>query len=291
MKLVRFGPIGKERPGVLDEQGMVRDVSHIVGDWSGAAPETRFLAEIARLDLSQFPKAAKDSRLGSPISLPGKIICVGLNYADHAAETGFDLPPEPLIFFKSPTALSGPFDAIVIPRTAHKLDWEVELGVVIGGVARNVDPEDALSFVAGLVVANDLTDREWQFERGGQWSKAKSADTFAPIGPWLVTPGELPASLDLAIWLRKNDQIRQESRTSKLVFSVSRIISHLSEFMTLLPGDVVMTGTPYGVAYNKADPDYLKEGDVISCGIEGLGSQRCEVRSAAGMVYEREQSS
>lgn len=281
MKLVRFGPIGKERPGILDEQGIVRDVSNIVGDWTGFELETRFLAEIARLDLSQFSEAARDSRIGSPIPLPGKIVCIGLNYADHAAETGFDLPPEPLIFFKSPTALSGPFDAIVIPETARKLDWEVELGVVIGGVARNVDPEDAISFVAGLVVANDLTDREWQFERGGQWSKAKSADTFAPIGPWLVTLDELPVSLDLGIWLRKNDEIRQESRTSKLVFSVSRIISHLSEFMTLLPGDVVMTGTPYGVAYNKADPDYLKEGDVISCGIECLGSQRCEVRSAA----------
>jgi 2-keto-4-pentenoate hydratase/2-oxohepta-3-ene-1,7-dioic acid hydratase in catechol pathway len=203
-----------------------------------------------------------------------------LNYADHAAETGFNLPQEALVFFKSPTALSGPFDPIVIPGTATAVDWEVELGVVVGGVARNVRPEDVSALIAGVAVANDITDRLWQFGRGGQWRKGKSADTFAPLGPWLVTPDELPASLDLGIWLQKNDEVRQQSRTSKLVFSVGHIIAHLSEFMTLLPGDLVLTGTPYGVAYNKPDPDYLKAGDIISCGIDGLGSQRCVVQAA-----------
>jgi 2-keto-4-pentenoate hydratase/2-oxohepta-3-ene-1,7-dioic acid hydratase in catechol pathway len=205
-----------------------------------------------------------------------------LNYADHAAETGFELPREPVIFFKSPTALSGPFDRIVLPKTATAVDWEVELGVVMGAVVRSVQPQAAAQTIAGLAVANDITDRVWQFDRGGQWSKGKSADSFAPLGPWLVTPDELPASLDLRIWLRKNGQARQDSRTSRLIFPVGQIIAHLSEFMTLLPGDLILTGTPRGVAYNKPEPDYLKQGDVIECGIEGLGSQRCEVLASAG---------
>lgn len=280
MKLVRFGPLGEEQPGILDASGTVRDASGLVRDWSGNALGADFLSQISRSDFSRLPEAAKGSRFGCPIAAPGKIICVGLNYAEHAVETGFDLPREPLIFFKSPTALSGPFDPIVIPRTANAVDWEVELGVVMGGVARNVQPEEATSRIAGVAVANDVTDREWQFERGGQWSKGKSADTFAPLGPWLVTLDELPASLDLRIWLRKNDESRQESRTGRLIFSVSQIIAHLSEFMTLLPGDLLLSGTPHGVAYNKPNPDYLKEGDIISCGIEGLGSQRCAVQAA-----------
>ena len=281
MKLVRFGAPGAERPGILDATGAVRDASGLVPDWSGDSLSRNLLAAIARSDLYQLPQAPEDVRLGCPISAPGKIICVGLNYSDHAAETGFKLPSEPLIFFKSPTALSGPFDTIVIPKTATKVDWEVELGVVIGSAARNIALEDAADFVAGLVVANDITERGWQFERGGQWSKAKSADTFAPVGPWLVTPDDLPETVDLRIWLEKNNELRQESRTSKLVFSVSQIIAHLSEFMTLMPGDLILTGTPFGVAYNKPDPDYLGEGDVIACGIEGLGSQRCLVGGRA----------
>jgi 2-keto-4-pentenoate hydratase/2-oxohepta-3-ene-1,7-dioic acid hydratase in catechol pathway len=281
MKLVRFGPVNDERPGILDASGTVRDVSALVSDWSGAALGAASLSRISRLDLSRLPEAAKGSRLGSPIAAPGKIVCVGLNYADHVAETGFELPREPLVFFKSPTALSGPFEPIVIPRTAKAVDWEVELAVVMGDVARNVSQEEAMSRVAGLAVANDLTDRQWQFERGGQWSKAKSADTFAPLGPWLVTPDELPTTLDLRIWLLKNDECRQESRTGRLIFSVSQIVAHLSEFMTLSPGDLILTGTPHGVAYNKPNPDYLKEGDIIACGIEGLGSQRCVVRDEA----------
>ncbi len=244
------------------------------------------MSEILRADLSRLPEAPPASRLGSPIAAPGKIVCVGLNYADHAEETGFELPQEPLVFFKSPTALSGPFDPIVIPATAKAVDWEVELAVVMGGVALNVRPEEVASFIAGVAVANDVTERHWQFERGGQWSKAKSADTFAPFGPWLVTLDDLPASLDLRIWLQKNEMPQQESRTGKMVFSVSQIIAHLSEFMTLLPGDLLLTGTPHGVAYNKPKPDYLKESDVITCGIEGLGSQRCAVQAAVSSTHK-----
>ena len=277
MRLVRFGPLGRERPGILDRSGTLRDASSEVADWSGSALEVNALRRLSQTDLARLPEVGSGSRLGCPIAGPGKIVCVGLNYADHAAETGFDLPPEPLIFFKSPTALSGPNDPIVIPRTAHSVDWEVELAVIVGGVIRDSRPEEVASQIAGFAVANDITDRRWQFERGGQWSKGKSADTFAPLGPWLVTPDELPASLDLRIWLHKNDQSRQESRTSKLVFSVAQIIAHLSEFMTLLTGDVVLTGTPPGVAYNKPEPDYLKAGDIVTCGIEGLGAQRCKV--------------
>jgi 2-keto-4-pentenoate hydratase/2-oxohepta-3-ene-1,7-dioic acid hydratase in catechol pathway len=277
MKLIRFGPPGKERPAILDASGIVRDASALVSDWSGSALTADSLSWISRTDLSRLPEAPSGSRLGSPITAPGKIVCVGLNYADHAAETGFELPREPLIFFKSPTALSGPSDAIVIPRMAKAVDWEVELAVVIGDVARNVRPEEAMSRIAGLAVANDLTDRGWQFDRGGQWSKAKSADTFAPLGPWLVTLDELPATLDLGIWLEKNSEVRQESRTGRMIFSISQIVAHLSEFMTLVPGDLILCGTPDGVAYNKPDPDFLREGDIIACGIEGLGSQRCIV--------------
>ena len=282
MKLVRFGPLGKERPGVLDAAGVLRDAGALVQDWTGTALTTSVLSRVARTDLSQLPEAPAGVRLGCPISGPGKIVCVGLNYSEHADETGFDVPKEPLLFFKSPTALSGPYDPIVLPRTAHSTDWEVELGVVIGEVARDVQVEQAGSYVAGFAVANDVTDRGWQFDRGGQWSKGKSADTFCPLGPCLVTTDELPDSRDLGIWLKKNGELRQNTRTSGLVFSVNQIVSYLSEFMTLMPGDLILTGTPQGVAYNKPDPDYLKAGDVINCGIEGLGEQRCIVRRADG---------
>ncbi|MFM0272361.1 fumarylacetoacetate hydrolase family protein [Paraburkholderia nemoris] len=280
MKLIRFGQPGDERPGILDSSGTLRDASSLVSDWSGDDLAIANLNLLSSRDLSKLPEVSAASRLGCPIARPGKIVCVGLNYADHAVETGFDLTSEPLVFFKSPTALSGPTDVIKIPKTAKAVDWEVELAVVIGALTRNVRIEDAAATIAGYAVANDVTERHWQFERGGQWSKAKSADTFAPLGPWLVTPDELPASLDLRIWLQKNGELRQDSRTSRLVFPVNQIIAHLSEFMTLLPGDLVLTGTPHGVAFNKASPDYLTDGDVLTCGIEGLGEQRCPVQTA-----------
>jgi 2-keto-4-pentenoate hydratase/2-oxohepta-3-ene-1,7-dioic acid hydratase in catechol pathway len=216
-------------------------------------------------------------RLGPPVATPGKIVCVGLNYADHAAETGFELPSEPIVFFKSPTALSGPTDPIKIPKTADAVDWEAELACVIGLPTVDVAEEEAMAAVAGFAVANDVTERNWQFQRGGQWSKAKSADTFAPLGPWLVTSDEAADLGARRIWLQKNDVMRQDSFLARMIFTVPQIIAHLSEFMRLMPGDVILTGTPHGVAYNKSDPDYLQAGDLLRCGIEGFGEQRTEV--------------
>ena len=273
MKLVRFGDTGLERPGIVDQNGYIRDVSSFVFDWAGNALSVASLSALASLDLSVLPIVSPEVRLGPPVALPGKIICIGLNYADHARETGFEIPKEPLVFFKSPTALCGPNDPIRIPKTAKAVDWEVELAFVIGQEATDVSEDKALEAVAGYVVANDLTEREWQFNRGGQWSKAKSADTFCPLGPWLVTTDELTDLNSRRIWLKKNDVIRQDTTLAKMVVSVPKLVSHLSEFMRLLPGDIVLTGTPFGVAYNKAEPDYLIPGDVICCGIDGLGEQ------------------
>lgn len=277
MKLVRFGNPGHERPGIIDDRGRVRDVSSRIADWAGDALDPAWLAEFSHTDLSTLSIVPDDVRLGPPVPIPGKMICVGLNYADHAAETGFELPTEPLVFFKSPTALSGPADPIRLPKGADELDWEVELAFVIGRATVGVTEEKALAAVTGFAVANDLTERNWQFRRGGHWSKAKSADTFAPLGPWLVTTDEMTHLERRRIWLRKNDVLRQDSSLSRMVFSVPQIIAHLSEFMRLIPGDVILTGTPPGVAYNKPVPDYLRSGDLIRCGIEGLGEQRTEV--------------
>lgn len=277
MKLVRFGEAGQERPGVLDQQGHVRDASSHAPDWAGAALDPAWLAGFAAMDITTLPEAPAGVRLGPPVPSPGKMICVGLNYADHAAETGFEVPREPLVFFKSPTALSGPTDPIKIPRTADAVDWEVELACVIGRATTGVTEEQAMSAVAGFAVANDVTERTWQFHRGGQWSKAKSADTFAPLGPWLVTPDEVMHLDGRRIWLRKNDVVRQDLLLSHMIFTVPQIIAHLSEFMRLMPGDVILTGTPHGVAYNKPDPDYLRPGDLLCCGIEGLGEQRTAI--------------
>jgi 2-keto-4-pentenoate hydratase/2-oxohepta-3-ene-1,7-dioic acid hydratase in catechol pathway len=277
MKLVRFGGPGHERPGIIDDQGCVRDLSSHIADWTGEALDPAWLAEFAHTDLSTFPVVPDDVRLGPPVPIPGKMICIGLNYADHAAETGFDLPTEPLVFFKSPTALSGPTDPIRLPKGADELDWEVELAFVIGRTTVGVTEEEEMASVTGFAVANDLTERNWQFQRGGHWSKAKSADTFAPLGPWLVTTDEMTDLASRRIWLRKNDVLRQDSSLSRMIFGVPRIIAHLSEFMRLMPGDVILTGTPPGVAYNKPAPDYLRSGDLIRCGIEGLGEQRTDV--------------
>ena len=277
MKLVRFAGQGQERPGVIDQQGRVRDVSSRVSDWTGETLNPTWLAELSAIDIASFPIAPADVRLGPPVATPGKIICIGLNYADHAAETGFELPAEPLVFFKSPTAICGPTDPIRIPRTADAVDWEVELACVIGRPTVDVGEEEAMAAVAGFAVANDVTERNWQFKRGGQWSKAKSADTFAPLGPWLVTPDEAADLGGRRIWLEKNDVVRQDSILARMIFTVPRIIAHLSEFMRLMPGDVILTGTPDGVAYNKPEPDYLRPGDLLRCGIQGLGEQRTRI--------------
>ncbi|WP_256807675.1 fumarylacetoacetate hydrolase family protein [Bradyrhizobium sp. Bra64] len=277
MKLVRFGNAGQERPGIVDQQGCVRDVSGRISDWVGEAIAPASLAALSAMDIASCPIVPAGVRLGPPVPTPGKVVCVGLNYADHAEETGFELPSEPLVFFKSPTAICGPTDPIIIPRTAEAVDWEVELACVIGRPTTGVSEKEAMAAVAGFGVANDVTERNWQFQRGGQWSKAKSADTFAPLGPWLVTPDEVGDLGSRRIWLQKNDVVRQDSLLSRMIFSVPRIIAHLSEFMRLVPGDVILTGTPRGVAYNKSDPDYLRPGDLLRCGIDGLGEQRTEI--------------
>lgn len=277
MKLVRFGNSGQERPGVVDQQGRIRDVSSLVSDWIGEALKPARLAELSAADMESFPIVPANVRLGPPVPTPGKIICIGLNYADHAAETGFELPSEPLVFFKSPTAICGPTDPIKIPRTAEAVDWEVELACVIGRPAVDVGEEEAMAAIAGFAVANDVTERNWQFQRGGQWSKAKSADTFAPLGPWLVTPDDVMDLGSRRIWLQKNEAVRQDSVLARMSFTVPQIIAHLSEFMRLVPGDVILTGTPNGVGYNKSEPDYLRPGDLLRCGIEGLGEQLTKV--------------
>ena len=277
MKLVRFGEPGQERPGIIDRQGHIRDVSNRVADWAGDALDPDRLAAFSAAGLASFPVVPADVRLGPPVPTPGKIVCIGLNYADHAAETGFDLPGEPVVFLKSPTALSGPTDPIRLPGTADAVDWEVELACVIGRPIVDVTQEEAIAAVAGFAVANDVTERNWQFRRGGQWSKAKSADTFAPLGPWLVTPDEATDLGGRRIWLQKNDVVRQDTFLAQMIFKVPQIIAHLSGFMRLLPGDVILTGTPRGVAYNKASPDYLRPGDLLRCGIDGLGEQRMQI--------------
>jgi len=277
MKLVRFGDSGQELPGVVDQQGRIRDVSSRVSDWTGEALDPAWLAELSAADIASFPIVPAGIRLGPPVPTPGKIICIGLNYADHAAETGFELPSEPLVFFKSPTAICGPTDPIKIPRTANAVDWEVELACVIGRPTVDVVEGEAMAAIAGFAVANDVTERNWQFQRGGQWSKAKSADTFAPLGPWLVTPDDVMDFGSRRIWLQKNEVVRQDSVLAQMIFTVPQIIAHLSEFMRLVPGDVILTGTPNGVAYNKSEPDYLRPGDLLRCGIEGLGEQLTKV--------------
>ena len=277
MKLVRFGAVGAELPGIVDQQGRIRDASQFASDWTGKTLSARSLEALASLNPEAFPIVSPQARLGPPVTLPGKIICIGLNYADHAKETGFELPHEPLVFFKSPTALCGPNDSIKIPKAAVAVDWEVELAFVIGQEVVNVSEEQALDAIVGFAVANDLTDREWQFNRGGQWSKAKSADTFCPLGPWLVTKNEMSDLANRRIWLKKNDKFRQDTTLAQMIFSVPRIVAHLSEFMRLMPGDIVLTGTPLGVAFNKPNADYLVPGDLIRCGIDGLGEQFSEV--------------
>jgi 2-keto-4-pentenoate hydratase/2-oxohepta-3-ene-1,7-dioic acid hydratase in catechol pathway len=290
MKLLRYGPAGRERPGIVDSSGAVRDLSDVVNDIGDAALSPDGLARLRALDLASLPRVSNVERLGPCVARPGKFICIGLNYADHAAETGFELPAEPLVFLKSPTAICGPADPIRIPRTADAVDWEVELACVIGRPIVDIAEEEAMAAVAGFAVANDVTERNWQFRRGGQWSKAKSADTFAPLGPWLVTPDDVADLGSRRIWLRKNDVLRQDSILARMIFTVPQIVAHLSEFMRLMPGDVILTGTPKGVAYNKAVPDYLRPGDLLRCGIEGLGEQLTKVVRAGSRESLRTKS-
>lgn len=275
MKLVRFGAAGEEKPGLLDTQGVLRDASALVDDWHGAQLAPEQLVRLRAQKLEALPAVAGSPRLGCPVARVGKIVCVGLNYADHAAEAGVAAPAEPVLFMKAVTAISGPHDAVQIPPGASKVDWEVELGMVIGCRATRVSEEAALAHVAGYVLANDVSERAWQMERGGTWDKGKSHDSFAPLGPWLVTADEVPDPHCVALWLEVNGQRMQSGNTRNFIFGVPKVISYISQFMTLEPGDVILTGTPAGVGLGqKPAPLFLKPGDVMRLGAEGLGEQR-----------------
>lgn len=281
MKLLRFGDSGKEKPGVIVD-GKIFDVSSISDDFGEsffAGDGLRKLNRSFAANQMKLPVVDTAVRLGAPFTRPSKIICIGLNYSDHAKETGAAIPAEPIIFFKSATALSGPNDDVVIPKNSTKTDWEVELAVVIGQKASYVKEADALQYVAGYCIHNDYSEREFQLERGGQWVKGKSCDTFAPMGPWLVTPDEVGDVNKLRLWLTVNGKKYQDGNTANLVFKVPFLISYVSQFMTLLPGDVISTGTPAGVGLGFKPPIYLKPGDEVELGIDGLGVQKQKLAS------------
>jgi 2-keto-4-pentenoate hydratase/2-oxohepta-3-ene-1,7-dioic acid hydratase in catechol pathway len=277
MRLVRFGKPGHERPGLFDAQGNLRDLSAHVEDWRGASLDPETLSRIRAIRIEELPKIAATERLGPPVGGVGKIIGVGLNYADHAKEAGLTAPTEPLWFLKASSSLSGPHDPIRRPRGALKLDWEVELAVVIGRKASYVSESAAPDHIAGYAVFNDVSERSFQLERGTQWTKGKSCDSFAPLGPWLVTTDEIPEPGKLEVWLEVNGKRMQHSSTANLIFSISALIASLSSYMTLHPGDVIATGTPGGVGLGRKPQEFLNDGDVVELGIAGLGRQRQEV--------------
>ncbi len=277
MKLVRYGPAGSEKPGLIDGSGNLRDLSQTVDDIDGASLAPDSLARLGALDPSALPLVSGKPRLGAPLRSIGKIVGVGLNYADHAAESGMPIPDEPILFAKQTTALNGPHDPVMIPKGGVKVDWEAELAVVIGGLARHVALDQALRHVAGYCVANDVSERVFQLKRGGDWQKGKSCDSFAPLGPWLVTADEVGDPQDLRIWLDLNGDTMQDSSTAHMIFGVAHLISYISAFMTLMPGDVIITGTPPGVGAGRKPPRFLEPGDVMTLGVEGLGEQRQEV--------------
>ena len=280
MKLVRWGAVGAERPGLLDDSGKVRDLSGIVDDIAGDALSDERLARIAAAGAAGLPEVAAGARLGPCVGRVGKVVCIGLNYRDHAREANLAEPKEPIVFMKPTSAIVGPNDFVEIPPGAEKVDWEVELGVVIGKTARNVARSGALDYVAGYCIVNDVSERAWQMERGGQWDKGKAADTFAPLGPWLVTRDEVPDPQRLPLWLEVDGQRRQDGTTADMIFGVAELISYVSQFMSLRPGDVIATGTPAGVGMGFQPPVYLRPGQTLRLGIQGLGEQRSPVRAA-----------
>ena len=277
MKLVRYGNPGKEKPGLIDGDGQLRDLSTVLKDITPDQLDDKALARLRKLKVDKLARVRGTPRLGCPVAGVGKFIAIGLNYADHAAESGAPIPPEPVVFMKATSCIQGPNDPVMLPKGSVKGDWEVELGVVIGTRARYVSQKDALNFVAGYCTVNDVSEREFQLERGPQWDKGKGCDTFGPIGPWLVTRDELPNPQKLAMWLDLNGERRQTGNTKTMIFSVARIVSYVSQFMTLMPGDVITTGTPPGVGLGMKPPTFLKKGDVMTLGIEGLGEQRQDV--------------
>lgn len=280
MKLLRFGLSGHEKPGILDSNGDIRDLSGVIPDLAGNALEPESLDRLRSIDTSSLPAVNGGARIGPCVGGVGKFICIGLNYSDHAAESGMAVPVEPILFMKATSAICGPNDGIVIPRGSQKTDWEVELGVVIGKTARYVSEAEAMAHVAGYCVVNDLSERAFQLEGTGQWVKGKSADTFGPIGPWLVTRDEVTDPHNLDLWLEVDGRTYQRSTTRHMIFGVARLVSFISGFMSLHPGDVISTGTPPGIGMGqKPDPVYLRPGQEVRLGIEGLGEQRQRVRS------------
>lgn len=274
MKLVRFGEVGKEKPGMIDSKGSIRDLSGILDDITGATLNAATLDRLHRLDTASLPVAGSEVRIGPCINKIGKFMCIGLNYSDHAAETGAAIPEHPILFMKATSAIVGPNDMVMLPRHSMHSDWEIELGVVIGKTCKYVSVEDALDYVAGYFVTNDVSERHFQTQLTGQWTKGKSCDTFGPIGPWLVTADEVPDPQNLDMSLDVNGKRMQTGNTSTMIFTVAECVAHLSEMMTLHPGDVISTGTPPGVGMGiKPEPVYLREGDVMKLSIEGLGTQ------------------
>ncbi len=274
MKLLRFGAEGAEKPGILDADGTIRDLSSVVDDIAGDALSADGLARIAATDLSQLPTVPDDARLGPCVSGTGKFICIGLNYADHAAESGMEVPSEPVMFMKATSAICGPNDPIIIPRGSEKTDWEVELAVIIGKRAKYVSEADAMDYVAGYAVTNDVSERAFQIERAGQWTKGKSCDNYGQLGPWLVTKDEIADPQNLSMWLTVNGKKMQDGSTKTMVYGVAHLVSYLSQFMSLMPGDVISTGTPPGVGMGQKPQQYLRPGDVVELGIDGLGQQK-----------------
>ena len=281
MRLVRYGQVGAEKPGILDHQGSIRDLSSIVDDISPATVEAGELERIASIDPSSLPRVEGNPRLGPCVGQIGKFVCIGLNYTDHAKETGMPIPTEPIVFMKTTSAISGPNDNIELIRGSVKTDWEVELGIVIGAHTKYVSQENALDHVAGYCVVNDVSERQWQLEQGGQWIKGKSGDTYGPIGPWLVTRDEVPDPQNLDMWLEVNDKRHQDGNTRTMIFPVSQIVSYLSQCMSLQAGDIIATGTPPGVGHGMNPPIYLQSGDVVRLSVEGLGLQQQQVVDSA----------
>src|ERR1700719_38504 len=280
MKLVRYGAIGQEKPGLIDKSGQLRDLSAHLKDLNGEAYAPATLARLAALDPASLPAVGGTQRLGAPVTGISQIVAIGLNYVDHATETGPKTRTEPIFFLKANTALSGPNDPVEKPRDSIKLDWEVEIAAIIGTRAKYVAEADALNHVAGYCVCNDVSERNFQLERLGQWTKGKSHDTFGPLGPWLVTKDEIPDVQKLSMWLDVNGERRQTGSTSTMIFSIAKCISYVSQFMTLLPGDIVTTGTPRGVGSGMKPPNFLNVRDVVTLGIEGLGEQRQQIVAA-----------
>lgn len=274
MKLVRYGAANQEKPGLIDPQGKLRDLSHVIKDVGPDVLSDQMLSKLADLDCLLMPEVSGAPRLGCPLNGVGKFIAIGLNYTDHAIEANLSIPAEPIIFMKATSCIQGAYDSIVLPRGSKKTDWEVELGVVIGTRASYVTEKQALDHVAGYCTINDVSEREYQLERGSQWDKGKGCDTFGPIGPWLVTRDEIPDVQNLGMWLEVNGTRKQTGNTNTMIFSVAKLVSYVSEFMTLMPGDIITTGTPPGVGAARTPPEFLKEGDVVTLAIDGLGQQR-----------------